>query len=669
MTSQLASLLADHLNPGLVPRAADLGHVRTRNPTGRTRSRRSAWRYGTALGVATVALMALASGASAAVQATFWQNASYGGAQLTLQRTSVENLGSLKFNCNLFGCENWNDKFSAVKVAAADVTLYEHDRFGGRKYFIGPGGEVPNLGWFNDLATSVRVEDVHQPTLSISGPTGATPQPDADIEFSTDPVTSREGASFRCVVDGREFGCTSPLHVTGPPNAVHHVAVTVSDPWGHTERKELSWTVDGTGPTVTVATGPSDPTDSRTAAFTFAPGDAARTECLLDDGSWRACDALDRHTYHDVPDGNHVFRVRGFDTLGNLGPEDAMSWTVDGTPPTLRLIAGPTADPGTNDRNPLFEFDAGSASTIKCSLDDATGAAWQSCSTNHSQRYRDLADGHHTFRVLARDELGNQEIARRDFRVDTVAPDTAIVSGPSDGSRTSDQAAVFQFSSEPGVRFECRLDGAPFGHCPGGDAGAARLASLPIGRREFQVRAIDRVGNVERDPASRSWEILADGDRDGYNPPQDCDDANRAINPGATDVPGNALDEDCSGSPAPYPSLGADVRAVWRVSGARTRLLALKALRIPAGSTITVKCRGKRRSCPVRSQRFASRGATASRSIAGRLRRRWLAAGTRVTVTLRKPGTRGLRARFVIRRGKAPVRRDHCLPGAAADRC
>jgi hypothetical protein len=43
------------------------------------------------------------------------------------------------------------------------------------------------------------------------------------------------------------------------------------------------------------------------------------------------------------------------------------------------------------------------------------------------------------------------------------------------------------------------------------------------------------------------WTSIVDEDGDGYAVPDDCDDGNRLVHPEATEIPYNAIDEDCDG--------------------------------------------------------------------------------------------------------------------------
>jgi Putative metal-binding motif len=153
----------------------------------------------------------------------------------------------------------------------------------------------------------------------------------------------------------------------------------------------------------------------------------------------------------------------------------------------------------------------------------------------------------------------------------------------------------------------------------------------------------------------------ADLDGDGIPPPADCMDNNNTVWPGAPDIPGNGIDDDCAGGDAPA-RITAAVKHTWRVSRAGARVLRLRVVDAPAGARVKVRCLGER--C-----RFKSRKAKVRRNGAADLRRlvrsRLIPVGTTLEVRILARNAIGKVVRFKIKPLKIPDGRGLCLPPGA----
>ncbi len=92
--------------------------------------------------------------------------------------------------------------------------------------------------------------------------------------------------------------------------------------------------------------------------------------------------------------------------------------------------------------------------------------------------------------------------------VDTTPPETRIVSAPDSGSPVTELPVVVEFElvdSNESVQFECRLNGESWEACDS----PKRYHALSTGEYEFEVRAIDRAGNVEQEPSRTHWQYVS----------------------------------------------------------------------------------------------------------------------------------------------------------------
>ncbi|MDA0162149.1 putative metal-binding motif-containing protein [Solirubrobacter ginsenosidimutans] len=154
-----------------------------------------------------------------------------------------------------------------------------------------------------------------------------------------------------------------------------------------------------------------------------------------------------------------------------------------------------------------------------------------------------------------------------------------------------------------------------------------------------------------------------DADGDGFPVPVDCDDGNPAIRPGALEVRGNLVDENCDRRVSPWVAVAAAVTNQWALDGSRTLLRSLVVRLAPKGAKVTLSCRGS--SCPFK----ATKRSTVARDLAPvsfskLFRRARLRAGTRLTLTITAPETIGRIYTYTTVNGSLPDPRIECrAPG------
>jgi streptogramin lyase len=196
----------------------------------------------------------------------------------------------------------------------------------------------------------------------------------------------------------------------------------------------------------------------------------------------------------------------------------------------------------------------------------------------------------------------------------------------------------------------------------------------PATTYHYRLVTTNQLGTVAGADATFTTAADPDRDKDGFPRPLDCNDDNAAIHPGARDIPGNGIDEDCNGKDAPFPQLNVTVSNLWRFKGPITRVVTLTVKKIPAASTVVVTCRvakhHRRAACAFRQRTFHVKRAKKALALANLFKKRALPVGTRIQIQVRKRATIGVLVRFTTRRSRLPRREDLCLaPGGKPHRC
>ena len=252
-----------------------------------------------------------------------------------------------------------------------------------------------------------------------------------------------------------------------------------------------------------------------------------------------------------------------------------------------------------------------------------------------------------------------------------LAPSAPVVSGPASAiaGATANYTATVADGGDGGVAgIRWSVAGLPDQQ----GAGASYQFPAP-GAYTLHVTATDAAGNessegtltVQVDPVPP-----VDADGDGVLNTTDCDDGNAKRYPGAPDIPGNGIDENCDNVDAVV-KLDPAIANKWGYARRFSIVISLKVKAVPAGATVQVRCSGPRRSaarrhgCPFVSRKYKPKPEVRTINLTRPFKGRKLWVRTVVEIRITAPGTIGKVVRYKIARNKVPPATTLCLPPGA----
>ena len=422
-------------------------------------------------------------------------NTSNASISFTLNNAIATPTVALSSDTGSSGSDNiTQDGSLSFSAAAADVTRsFSIDGGPSSASYIAPTTDGEHTVVVTDTDTAGNTANasisftldntVATPTVALASDTGSSGSDNITQDGSLSFSAAAADVTRSFSVDG---GPSSASYIAPTADGEHTVVVTDTDTAGNTSNASISFTLDNTLATPTIAlssdtgsSGSDNITQDGSLSFSAAAADVTRS-FSIDGGPSSASYTA------PTADGDHTVVVTDTDTAGNTS-NASISFTLDNAiaTPTVAL----TSDTGSSDSDNIT---ANAALTVSAAAADVTRSFSVDGGAPSASYIAPTADGEHTVVVTDTDTAGNTSNASISYTLDnTVAtPTMALTSDTgSSGSDNITQDGSLSFSAAAAdVTRSFSIDGGP--------SSASYIAPTTDGEHTVVVTDTDTAGNT-----------------------------------------------------------------------------------------------------------------------------------------------------------------------------